>query len=134
MTINQRIRRTSRGQKRWMIAASAYFIAFSLLAFPLQALAHAPTALALSYDATAQLLTVEITHGSQNPGSHFIKKVEITRDGQTLSTTEYKSQPNQATFSYTYPLDNPGTVLDVKASCSIFGSRTETMRTGKTLR
>jgi hypothetical protein len=117
-----------------MAAACTLVTAVVLLAFPFPAAAHAPTALALSYDAAAQALTVEITHASQSPATHFIKKVEISRDGKVLSTTEYKSQPGQATFSYTYPLDNPGGTLEVRVSCSIFGSRTETMRTGKTLR
>jgi hypothetical protein len=134
MTRHQRIRRAPRGRRPWTTTAFTLLTAFLLLAVPFPAAAHPPSALVLSYDAAAQTLTIEITHASQSPGTHFIKMVEVTRDGKTLPPTEYKSQPNQATFSYTYPLDNPGDVVEVKASCSIFGSRSETMRMRKELR
>jgi len=117
-----------------MATATALFMAIALLAIPLPAAAHPPTALGLSYDTVAKTLTVEITHASGSPGTHFIKTVEITRDGKPFSKTTYASQPNQATFSYTYPLDDPGEVVEVTVSCSISGSRSDTLRARKTLR
>lgn len=97
-----------------------------LLSLPLRAAASSPNEVLLTYDATAHTLTVKITHSSVSPGFHYIEKVEIKKGGKTISTTEYKSQPDQATFSYVYPLEAaPGDILEAKASCSIFGSRTE---------
>ena len=96
------------------------------LGFPFPAAANAPKEVLLTYDAAAKTLTVQITHSSSSPSWHYVAKVEIKKGGKTISTTDYKSQPDQATFSYVYPIEAaPGDVLEVKASCSIFGSRTE---------
>ena len=99
---------------------------FLQLGLPFPAAANAPKEVLLTYDAAAKTLTVQITHSSSSPGWHYIEKVEIKKGEKTISTAEYKSQPDQATFSYVYPIEAaPGDVLEVKASCSIFGSRTE---------
>lgn len=103
-----------------------------LLGFPFRAAANAPKEVLLTYDATARTLTVQITHPSSSPSWHYIQKVEINKGGKTISATDYKSQPDQATFSYVYPIEAaPGDVLEVKASCSIFGSRTEKLTVNK---
>jgi hypothetical protein len=96
------------------------------LGFPFRAAANAPKEVLLTYDAAAKTLTVQITHSSSSPTFHYIEKVEIRKGEKTISSIEYKSQPDQATFSYVYPIEAaPGDVLEVKASCSIFGSKTE---------
>ena len=103
-----------------------------LLGFPFQAAANAPKEVLLSYDAAARMLTVQISHSSSSTGFHYIEKVEIKKGGKTIATTDYKSQPDQATFSYVYPIEAaPGDVLEVKVSCSIFGSRTEKLTVNK---
>ncbi|MDP1991485.1 MAG: hypothetical protein Q8K00_10730 [Syntrophales bacterium] len=100
--------------------------------FPFQAAANAPKEVLLTYDSAAKALTVQITHPSSSPSWHYIQKVEINKGGKTISTVEYKSQPDQATFSYVYPIEAaPGDVLEVKASCSILGSRTEKLTINK---
>ena len=105
---------------------------FYFSGFPFQAAANAPKEVLLSYDAAARTLTVQISHGSSSPGFHYIEKVEIKKGGKTSPSTDYKSQPDQATFSYVYPIEAaPGDVLEVKASCSIFGSRTEKLTVNK---
>ncbi len=102
------------------------------LGFPFPAAANAPKEVLLTYDAAAKTLTVQITHRSSSPTLHYIEKVEINKGGKTISTTDYKSQPDQATFSYVYPIEAaPGDVLEVKASCSIFGSKTEKLTVNK---
>lgn len=102
------------------------------LGLPFQAAAHSPKEVRLSYDAAARKLTVRITHSSSWPTFHYIDKVEITKGGRIISSTEYKSQPDKETFSYEYPIEAvPGDVLEVKASCSIFGSGTEKLTVNK---
>jgi len=96
------------------------------LGFPFRAAANSPKEVLLTYDSAAKTLTVQITHPSSSPTFHYIEKVEIKKGGKTISSTDYKSQPDQATFPYVYPIEaDPGDVLEVKASCSIFGSKTE---------
>jgi hypothetical protein len=111
------------------ISVKGIFLASLLqLGLPFPAFANAPKEVLLTYNAAAKTLTVQITHSSSSPGWHYIAKVEIKKGEKTISTVEYKSQPDQPTFSYVYPIEATlGDVLEVKASCSIFGSRTEKM-------
>jgi hypothetical protein len=110
-----------------MISVKGILLATSLqLGLPFPAFANTPKEVLLTYDGAAKTLTVRITHSSSSPGWHYIAKVEIKKGENMISTVEYKSQPDQPTFSYVYPIEAaPGDVLEVKASCSIFGSRTE---------
>jgi len=101
-------------------------IALVLLAgFPVVAGAHSPKEVALSYDDAKHTLAVRITHPSQSSTVHYVKKVEIKKNDQTVSVTEYQSQPTQDTFTYDYPVEiGPGDSVEVKATCNIFGSKT----------
>jgi hypothetical protein len=132
MSRNESIQ-TNRRNGRLGIAVTVIMLStLLLLAFPFQAAANAPKKVLLTYDAAARTLTVQITHSSPFPGWHYIAKVEIKKGEKTISTAEYKSQPDQATFSYVYPIEAaPGDVLEVTASCSIFGSRTEKLTVNK---
>lgn len=103
--------------------------------FPASGGANSPQEVVLSYDQTRHTLEVRITHTSKDPVAHYVKKVEIKRADKTISTTEYQSQPGEATFSYVYPVEiGDGDVLEVKATCSIFGSKTAKLDMRKTPR
>lgn len=107
-------------------------IVLLIAGFPIPAWANSPKEVALSYDQTKHTLEVRITHPSQDPTEHFIKKVEINQDGKALTAIEYQSQPAAATFSYVYPVDAvSGSVLEVTVKCSFFGSKTERLTVGK---
>lgn len=91
---------------------------------PSLAAAHAPKEVKLSMDAGMQNLNVTITHKSPFPNWHYIKLVQITKNGSIVSTNEYKNQPDKETFEYTYPVAAAiGDVIEVTVSCSITGSK-----------
>jgi hypothetical protein len=114
------------GLRRYRAAVAAVVVAlFLTLALPFPAAANAPAEVQLAYDAGKRTLEVRITHPSKSPQRHYIEKVEIVKNGSRVSETEYKSQPEQETYAYSYPLDAaPGDVLEAKAICSILGSKT----------
>jgi hypothetical protein len=125
MTRNERIQ-TSRRNFLGISVKGFLLATFLQFGFPFRAAASSPNEVLLTYNATARTLTVQITHSSMSPGFHYIEKVEIKKGGKMISTTEYQNQPDQATFSYVYPIEaTPGDVLEAKAICSIFGSKTE---------
>ncbi|MGV8081792.1 MAG: hypothetical protein AB2L22_17225 [Syntrophales bacterium] len=102
----------------WMILAGIWILPCGM------AQAHAPSDLKFSYDAAAQTLQVTITHSSPVPSSHYIKKVEISKDKKVLVSQDYKSQPDAPAFSYSYRIPAvPGDVLEVKATCNLWGSK-----------
>ncbi|MBM4313005.1 MAG: hypothetical protein FJ122_03690 [Deltaproteobacteria bacterium] len=108
------------------ISAKGFLLAIFLqIGFPLRAAASSPKDVLPAYDATARKLTVKIIHSSASPEFHYIEKVEIKKGGKTISATEYDNQPDRETFSYVYPIEAaPGDILEIKAICSILGSKT----------
>ena len=124
MTRNESIQ-TSRRKFLGTSAKGFLLATFLQIGFPLRAAASSPKEVLPTYDATARTLTVKIIHSSAAPEFHYIEKVEIKKGGKTISTTEYDKQPDRETFSYVYPLEAaPGDILEVKAICSILGSKT----------
>jgi hypothetical protein len=100
--------------------------------YPQTSLANAPKDVTLSYDSQSQVLIVTITHKSPFPNYHYIKIVEIKKNGSVVSTNKYENQPDQATFMYSYKVPAAaGDTLEATASCSLFGSKTTNLTVGK---
>jgi len=99
-----------------------------LLISPMSASANSPSDVQLTYLDKEQALQVTITHKSFLPNSHYIAKVEIQKNSETPIVYEYKSQPDKETFTYAYKLPlKKGDRVEVKALCSLFGSRSSTL-------
>ena len=108
----------------WTLVAAIMFA----LIIPMTASAHSPSSVTLAYDGAAQSLKVTIVHTTSSPDSHYIKTVEIKLNDVVIETSEYQSQPGPSEFSYTYKVSaKTGDTLKVKAKCSYFGSKTETL-------
>jgi len=100
--------------------------------YPQTSLANAPKDVKLSYDAQSQMLNVTITHKSPFPNFHYIKSVEIKKNGNVVSTGKYENQPDQVTFTYSYKVSaTAGETLEATSSCSLFGSKTVNLTVGK---
>lgn len=113
------------------IPVTKYILIYILLGFvvvflyPATIMAHPPKGLAAEYDITSQKLTVRIDHNSFSPTMHYINKVEIKKNAQPVINQTYKSQPEKNPFEYTYEIPaKVGDVLEIKASCNMFGSKT----------
>lgn len=107
------------------------FVSFLLL-LPLSAQAHPPGTVTLQYDRDAKVLTVTITHSVSDETTHYIESVTIARNGAPIKTFEYKSQPDKKTFTYEYLIEaQKGDELKVRAGCSYFGSKTNTLMVGE---
>ena len=136
MMIHGKMHRNNPGNQTYIrkgaVAACILMTVLLMAGFPALAGAHSPKEVALSYDQAKKTLEVRITHGVDDPMKHFIDQVEIRKDGKTISKVEYKNQPGETTFLYSYPVDvAAGDVLEVKASCSRFGSKTEKLTVAK---
>jgi hypothetical protein len=95
-------------------------------------LAHPPKGLTAEYDIAAQKLTVRIDHGSFSPSMHYINKVEVNKNALVVIDKTYKSQPDKNPFEYTYEIPaKEGDVLEIKASCNMWGSKTISITIGK---
>ena len=100
--------------------------------YPQTSLANGPNDVKLSYDSQSQMLAVTITHKSPFPSIHYIKSVEIMKNGSVVSTNKYKNQPDQATYTYSYNVPaTAGETLEVKVSCNLYGSKTTNLTVEK---
>jgi len=113
-----------RSAKYVMLLWSAVLLV-AICFYPQVSLANPPQEVKVEYDANSQTLAVSITHKSFFPGFHYIKTVEIKKDGKVVSTNTYENQPAQDTFTYKYKvLAAEGETLEVTAACSMYGSKT----------
>jgi len=106
--------------KIFVCAATAVLV---MVVFTAPAFSHNPADAALIYDQGKQTLSVTVTH-SPFSDSHYVKEVEIAKNGQVVGKYPCGSQPGD-TFTYTYKVPAlPGDVLEAKATCSKYGSKT----------
>lgn len=125
------------GGRRIIISAgfAVSLLFLSLVIYPISAYATAPKDLKLAYDSKTQTLQATIAHPSPVPKFHYIKKVEIKKNGEVVSTNTYKNQPDKSTFSYTYMMPaTEGDVIEVTASCNLWGSKTEKVTIGQNVK
>lgn len=91
--------------------------------FTVPAYSHGPANLDLKYDLKKQTLTVTVTHAPYD-ASHFVKEIEIGKNGQSVGKYLYNLQTGESvTYTFQVPAKG-GDVLEVKASCSKYGSKT----------
>lgn len=62
--------------------------------YPMVIMAHPPKSLTAEYDIASQKLTIRIDHGSFSPSMHYINKVEVKKNAQTVINLTYKNQPD----------------------------------------
>ncbi|HYA13723.1 MAG TPA: hypothetical protein VEF33_05230 [Syntrophales bacterium] len=123
------IRRTWLFTFRWSVVLILLAV-FCL--YPQMSFATAPKDIKLEYDASTQTLTVTITHKSIATDFHYIKYVEIKKNGAEVSKNKYDSQPDPETFTYKYNVPAAdGDTIEVTGTCSLFGSKTVTLTIGK---
>ena len=116
-----------------VITLLGLFIVFPLLTLsPITAYANPPKDVTLVYNSASQTLEVTIVHESASPSWHYIKKVEITVNGKSISVNDYKSQPDKTKYVYSYKVQAvQNDVLEVTATCNIYGSKAVKLTVGK---
>lgn len=116
-----------------LIIGGAFLFLLTIFAHPQKSYANPPQDVNISYNSGSQILTVTITHKSSATSFHYIKHVEIRKNGTVVSDNTYNNQPEPETFTYNYKLTAAeGDKLEVTASCSIWGDKTATLILGKT--
>ena len=76
----------------------------------------------------AQTLSVIIIHDTSAASRHYIKYVEIKKNGTTISKNKYDTQSTGSILTYTYNIAaKKGDVFEVTAICNIWGHKTSTL-------
>lgn len=105
-----------------------YLMLIAMIVFSTQSIAHPPQDMILDYDFETEILSVTITHNSPSPTVHYINRIDIKRNDETIISETYDSQPTTSEFTYTYEVvANAGDELEVTAFCNIQGSIIQTI-------
>lgn len=99
-----------------------------LVMFPNAVNAHPPSDLALSYDLEKQTLYVKMRHTTHDPREDYIRKIEISVNGQEPILKHYTIQLNTLEFSENVSLPaKEGDSIRIKAFSKEGGSSEATM-------
>ena len=113
---------------RSMFLQAVLFILFFLCFSPQISYATAPKSVNLIYDMKTQTLSVSIDHYTLSASMHYIKYVEIKKNGALISKYKYATQPKGSIFTYTYEIQAAkGDVFEVTATCNLWGHTTSTL-------
>lgn len=110
-----------------MLISVLLFSAFLLL--PQSVYADPPQNITLNYNLKTQTLTVTLTHKSFFPSVHYIKQIEIKKNGELIGKNDYTAQTGKTTFAYTYNIPAAvNDVFEITASCNVQGRKTATLK------
>lgn len=93
-------------------------------------LAHPPTKVEISFNASTRMLTAAITHPVENPENHYVGKVDVAINGNEVLEHKLSRQDNADTqvVSYLIPDAKTGDVISVEGYCNISGKKEEEIR------
>jgi len=90
--------------------------------------AHPPSSIELNYDRAEGVLEVTISHPVGNTSSHYVERVVVNRNGETVLEKDYSEQEGRSEFTYRYSLAaQNGDTFSVNAECNRFGDLTESV-------
>jgi len=100
----------------------------SITVWSTTAMAHPPIDMNLDYNLDESILSVTIIHETPAPTVHYVNRVLIKLNDETIIDEEYDSQPTSSEFNYEYELiAESGDEIKVTAYCNIQGSITKSI-------
>ncbi len=107
-------------ERTWTLFFFLGFIAFSVACFfPQSSYASPAEDVLIRYNLKTQVLLVTIKHDTMFKGSHYIKFVEIKKNGNVVSINTYDSQPSGDSFTNSYRVPAiEDDIIEVTVTCS----------------
>jgi len=87
------------------------------------AYAHPPSDIKITFDSETKMLEAVIVHNTNNPATHYIKKVDVGLNGKEIIEHQISREDNNQTQEVRYfiPDAKDGDVISVEGYCSISG-------------
>lgn len=100
------------------IVAVIFLLAF--LIFNTLAFAHPATDIIFNFNAQNKMLSLAVAHAVENPGSHFIKKIIVKRNGKEWIIQNFLSQYNAVAQAVGYVAVDlkKGDTIEILAVCN----------------
>lgn len=75
-------------------------------------------------------LNIDVVHAVKNPGDHYVDQIVITINGKEYKTLKYTKQSSEKgeTVVVDIPTAKAGDVIEVKARCNEFGSKSNKIK------
>ncbi|HTZ11295.1 MAG TPA: hypothetical protein VMD04_02805 [Candidatus Margulisiibacteriota bacterium] len=106
-----------------MRSVGVFLVLFVFLAMVSSAYAHPPSDIIITFNQQTKMLEAVIMHNVSNPENHYIKKVDVGRNGKEIISQEFSRQENNEiqTVHYLITDAKAGDVFSVEGYCSISG-------------
>ncbi len=89
---------------------------------PMHAEGHAPGPVTLEYDTETEVLTVTVTHVTENVNTHYVYQIVIEKNSIQYTTRSYTNQSSASGVSDTFNISaSAGDILRATAKCSVSG-------------
>jgi hypothetical protein len=100
-----------------------FFAVLFLTALGMNAYAHPPSDIQITFDPATKMLEAVIMHDVKDPTKHFIKKVDVGLNGQEIIGHAISREDNNVsqTVKYLIPDAKAGDVLSVEGYCNLSG-------------
>lgn len=95
----------NRGSAAIGLFSIAMFVFGALIFMPTPVKATPPASVKLLYNKGGKMLKVTIIHNNGGKSSHFIKFIEIKKNGAVVSIKNYNAQPAPLMFTYEYRIN-----------------------------
>ncbi|MHA1949813.1 MAG: hypothetical protein ACW987_08075 [Candidatus Thorarchaeota archaeon] len=90
--------------------------------------AHGPSNVHLGYDFGTQVLSVDVSHSTGDPSTHYIVQIIVEKNSVQFTTRDYTSQPSSSNIVDTFDVPAvDGDVLTVTAFCNIAGQLSDSI-------
>jgi len=106
------------------------FLILMLLVFmPMIAFSNPPKKVILSYDKESGNIIVSAVHPVKDVNDHFIITVEVKANSEDAITLNYTSQSSEESQDVKIEMPDlkSGDIVEVKATCNKFGSKSESL-------
>jgi hypothetical protein len=89
---------------------------------PLHAEGHAPGPVTLAYNTETEVLTVSVTHVTENVNTHYVYQIVIEKNSVQYTTRSYTNQSSASGVSDTFNVSaSAGDILRATAKCIVSG-------------
>ncbi|MBU1871382.1 MAG: hypothetical protein KKH80_01085 [Candidatus Omnitrophica bacterium] len=107
--------------KRWIMRK--IILVILCLVFCSNVYANSPKKIGIEFDNQTKRVSITVTHPVEDPMSHFVKKIKLSLNRNTIVEKDFNRQQNRRSqiLVYTIPSIKLGDVISVEASCNKTG-------------
>ena len=100
------------------------------ICIPFNAYAHPPKDINVQYSDSEKKLTVIVNHPVRNEKRHFIKEIDILKNGSTIASKQFGNQLTRTNQVYYFTIENikKGDEITIKAYCNMYGELDKTIK------